>query len=410
MRLKNLEYVRDNIFPIVHSLHMLLRLVTATFIFRLWCAVAIYCLTLSCFAYGQNTLPREQTPKPVTNAKLRHLADSLQEQALKFCKNTDNYASAIPLQLEALHIWRDLADSTNIARALDVLSRGFAAIGDTDRARRYIDEALLLFDRQHTVRPYLTTLVYLALLEQASGRVSAAAAALERADAYIVLRHVQDSLLIPSSLYGQKAEFALRGGDYEAALRYNAISARLFALKKTNASATNQGANKCAEAVFLARVWCAQGRWSAALQLLSPVRADSTRAGLLKTSILLDWYQTAAKAFAGARRYDSAYVYECAARAIHDTLQSRTKAQTLANLQIRYDVERKDERFRALEREQQLQNRTVLFLVFGIALLLALLLLAAWAYRLKQRGERLLQERNRELRGFCKSAIESFND
>jgi signal transduction histidine kinase len=327
----------------------------------------------------------------------RERADSLQQQATRFYKFSSDYAQAIPLQLQALEIWQRLGDSVQIAGSFFMLARGFAAVGDTNRAKQYATDAKNFFARRENHRHFFSCIAFLAELEIARRANTTAFAFLVEADVYFVRHAIRDSSLLPASLYVQKATLAMQRGEYRQARLMNSIAGQLFNMFKNNHGAREQFNGKCAENVFAARISIAEQQSAKALRELRSMHYDSAQAGRLQLQTVLDWYQAAAAAFAGIRRYDSAYFYESAARFIADSLSNLSKMQMLANVQMRYDAERSNERLLALERENMLQTQARTYLMFAIALLTGLLVVSGVAYYLKRGSERLLQVQNAEL-------------
>jgi signal transduction histidine kinase len=348
------------------------------------CAL-MFSVECSCIAQAQSASPQ------------RARADSLQAQATRLYKFSPELARALALQLEALQLYRELGDSVQIAVSLQRLAQGFAAVSDTSSAKQYATEAYTLFAHQKAHRGFLSCVAFLAQLELAGRNPTAAAAFLRDAETYITRHAIRDSSLLPAALFIQRAELSFQLREYEQALAMSAAAERVFGLYQNNRGITAEMNGKCARSIFIARVYNAQARYGEALKVLASIRSDSAKAGRLRIALLFDWYQAAASTFAGARQYDSAYFYERAAHALADSLSNAAKLQTLANVQVRYDVERRNERLSVLERETALQNRARMYFVAGLVLLGSLLLVAGVAYRQKQRSERLLQERNVEL-------------
>ncbi|MCU0425846.1 MAG: HAMP domain-containing histidine kinase [Candidatus Kapabacteria bacterium] len=331
-------------------------------------------------------------------AGMRKRADSLQNQATALYKFSGDIVHSIPLWLESLSIWRKLNDSANTALALQVLASGFGSIGDTVRARQYAEESMLLCQQLSLWRNYLSALAGLvATLQSRNNRDSATLYPLFRRGEEVIRTYAVPDSLIPTSFYATKARYALQYRNFVAALLYNDTANRLFARHANNQNSKAFLRNACASKIFTAEVYLAEARYDEALKNIAPVRTDSAVCGQLPPALVLEWYEAAARAFAGMGRFDSAYIYKQAAHAVADTLQKRTNSQTLAYTQVQFDVERKEERLATLEQEKVLQRRTNALLLVGIVLLIALLLLAAWAYRQRRRNEALLRERNSAL-------------
>jgi signal transduction histidine kinase len=325
-------------------------------------------------------------------------ADSLQERVLVLIKKNNDYATAIPLQLEVLRLWREANDSAGIARALDVLARGFAVVGDTARALVYAEESLKILDKKQKIRHYLSTIAWLVELGIMMGKPdSLIAARLLRADEYIRTHTSTDSSVIPAAIFVHKAEFALRQRRFRDAQQNFELSKRYYVAHKINMTTKGKFILQMQEKILQARIYAAERRYGAALQALSGVREDSANIGSVRDVSVLGWYAISAEVFAGLGKFDSAFAYQRLAQSVQEAIYNASRSQTLTNAQVQFDVQRKEERLAALELEKSLQSRTTALLIVGIALLGALLVLAAWAYRQRQQSEALLRERNSTL-------------
>ena len=104
-----------------------------------------------------------------------------------------------------------------------------------------------------------------------------------------------------------------------------------------------------------------------------------------------------AEAYEGKGDKASAYSYLQQYINVHDSVYTEESNQSIAEMQTLYETEKKDKQIILLNKEKEVQRRTNIFLVVA-AVLTFLLGLILWnRYRLKQKTNRLLAEKNTEL-------------
>ena len=108
--------------------------------------------------------------------------------------------------------------------------------------------------------------------------------------------------------------------------------------------------------------------------------------------------------FGKTGRYKKALGHREMADALNDSLYREKTSQTLADMQTRYELDRKEQQIDALNQEKELQTLLVktyrarnYYLIGGILLALAMLSVLFFQLRSKQRAYKKLVEKNREI-------------
>ena len=120
--------------------------------------------------------------------------------------------------------------------------------------------------------------------------------------------------------------------------------------------------------------------------------------------IIRNGYEKKAILYKKMNDYKSAFEYSSRARSIQDTIFSKESEESIAEMQTKYETEKKESENRLLKQENELnelkieENRKkTLYLFGGLALALLLLAVSFYAYRIKIKTNKILEQQNERI-------------
>jgi len=154
---------------------------------------------------------------------------------------------------------------------------------------------------------------------------------------------------------------------------------------------------------YLGKLYTRTGQYEKARACLAPIAADSGKA-LMPIALLQDTYYLLFQLDSATGNYISAIHHLQVFRTLNDSIFDDTRNQQIEELTLQYATEKKDRDLQRLNDQALLQQATlrqnnILRNAFGAGAILLILLLALVysRYRTKQRSNRLLQIRQKEI-------------
>jgi signal transduction histidine kinase len=121
-------------------------------------------------------------------------------------------------------------------------------------------------------------------------------------------------------------------------------------------------------------------------------------------SVVMICYQNLANMYASTGDYKNAYTYHLRYSELHDSLYTVESSQRIAEIQIRYETEKKEQENELLKQESKIQALQINkqqnirnFLIAFVMLFMGMAIAFYSRYLLKKRTNRLLEEKNRQL-------------
>lgn len=157
-----------------------------------------------------------------------------------------------------------------------------------------------------------------------------------------------------------------------------------------------------ASSLAIGKVLFAQQQFDRALEYLHRSRQLAEKTGAYQE--MNDSYFALADCYSQKGDYRRAYEFQLAGRTTGDSLFNQDRNQALANMQVRFETEKKEAQIYSLKQEKVLfagmhtkDQQVKVLLATGLALLLALALLIWNQLRLKQGANALLRKKNTEI-------------
>ncbi len=273
-----------------------------------------------------------------------------------------------------------------------------------DQARDYLDRALTIQRANGQKGAEASTLVTLGVLYGQMNRRDDAEKTYEKAlDAFRVAGDRGGEALALHNLglsYGERKDFPRARGALEASL----------AIRKEIGDQRGEAYSK----VSLGEAFVTSGRPTEALSILRDGLAQAIDLGA--GDVELEAHRSLARALEAAGRPAEALAELQSSVTLGEKLLNDSSQEKIAEMQTRFETERKEKEIRVLERDHQIQelrlNREVVLrrgLVGAVVLALALALALASRYQVKRAAEIALTEKNHQLE-IARAAIEVERD
>jgi len=301
----------------------------------------------------------------------------------------DTYSSlgktkeALSLALEGVRV-SETPDGAVDGTGYQAATKLYYLVGDYDKALLYLNKALALYTKDPTLIRYPGKLIDYGVVTYLD---------LHRpAEAMQLLHWAKRQAKIDLKFVGEAGNVFYELGRYDSAEYYYRSALGNYTLRK-NAAYT-----------YLARLQMRKGQYARARPLIDTVTADIRRPGISLRIQLIAWllrYQLDSIARNYPRAMDDMRYYNL----LRDSFINVAKNRQLAEIDVQYETEKKNQHIADLEQQTVLQatlqqatirhDRIVRNGLIGGAILLALLLILLFSrYRLRQRSNQLLNQVN----------------
>ena len=310
------------------------------------------------------------------------------------------YDEALEDLTTSLSIYSQLQDSAQMANALNDISIVYAMSGDDPKALEYFEETLTLFQKLGDDKGVSQLLNNIGVIHRSAGNLAKAK------DYFLESLQIKegrrDTSDLPRSYANLGSVFYDMGINREAWRYYQKADTLFRIIQDQQGIVSNLNA--------MARLSRSEGRLQVArayaVEGLRIAQANEAPLSIQKTSHLLAELSEQLNDYAAAYRYLELYTD------VKDSLFTEQQANHLDELKAQFDSEQQVNRIALLEKEKELQNAYLQqqklvqkVLLSGIILLLILLTIFIYAYRVNRRQKKLLtfqyheiQQQKEELR------------
>lgn len=295
----------------------------------------------------------------------------------------NDYKAALTLQYKALHIYERLGDSLSIYAVRGHMAIVYEYLGDTAKALSLLNQSLDYYERTNKQKEKAHAIIKLASLYHRQYHYDKALAYALRALTIVEKlgdpgKMAQTTNLLGTIYYGQK--------DWQTAILYFYKSKEL-GIDKRQIPYIDYN---------IAGSYESLGKRDSALALYQSVLADSNAANKLKTTVHLSLSDYSER----VQQYSTALTHYKEYKRLSDSVYSADKAQSLNELNVRYETEKNREVIRRLTSEQKVDSLRKL--TYLLALALTIVLGAIVIFLLRKRN-RMHKERLQQMAAELKS-------
>ena len=296
------------------------------------------------------------------------------------------YQQALNLHLANLREAEQAKDTFLLAQTSWEVGENYRLQQDGPTAEKYFRQALELYTRLGDRRGAYKSEYHVALGRDLQGHIAEATQVLAGLFKYHDILNSYDS----ANIYNDLGRGLIDIGEYDSAetvlLKALQIRQKLFDLSRT-AGTLNE----------LATLHLRQGNYAKVLEYdLQALPLAEESGNIYK---LIDITDKLNQAYYGLGKYKEAYDYLQKYQQYTDSLFNEQKARAVANVQTRYETEKKEQENQLLKQEKQLalatirrQNFLTISSIVGLILVSVIAFIAWRAYRIKQQA---VQEINR---------------
>ena len=296
----------------------------------------------------------------------------------------EEHRAALSAYFNALHLFESSGPDERIAAACANISNTYYTLLDMDQAGRYIKRAEQLYLQLQDSAQLVTIFNDKALIERRNGRLDAAIE-LHHLAMGPYCRFLDGPLLI-------KHLFHL-GSCYENSSKDSSL--HYYRLAETQAVETEDSS-------LLQVIWNNMGdiykekqQYNKALYYLEAALAldadygDSTMLGII--------YHNLADTYDSLHQYENAYRFSVRERAVNEALYNTAQSKFAKELSEKYESGKKDEQIASQQKENRLKSRNLLLLLAGLAMTIALAVIAVISYARKRRSNNMLLMQNERI-------------
>ena len=270
-------------------------------------------------------------------------------------------------------------------------------LGKMDKSMTLLEEALAMGKKYDDPKYIMFTLNNMGLVqidrEEYSQAIETYSEALELG------QKTNDSIGIVST-YNNMGLIMEKLGNKRKALSYYLLSLQIGKRLDYSVSISNACSN-------LGRLYNELNQPDSAL-FFTLMGIDEAKASGTKT-YLLNNYETIYHVYEKMGRFENALEFHKNYVAIKDSIFNTEKSRQIAEMEAKYETEKKEKENRILRQDIEIQQRTTLLLIVSLAALLVVAVLLFYFYRLKNKAlkqKTILYEQERKLQELEKSRLE----
>lgn len=330
------------------------------------------------------------------------------ENNVAFCLNSigliyrrlNDYSKALEFVLKAGEIWNKLGDKENLATVFNNSGIIHRAMGNLDTALEHLNEGLSLYDEANDSKGVVLLKSNIASIYNQQGKSAEALEmfkkVLAQEEPWGEKKHISITLLNIALCYKDQ-------GDFQRALIYLERAKKLKEEIKEYFGIAGILVELGAINRQLGNREKAYRRLDQALKLAAKIQAPE---------IVCEANKELSTLFEEQKDFPNALAYHKKFKEVNDTLFNENNSKSMAEMQARFDMERKekeifllkkDKHIRQLELKQQKNLKNLFILVSVLILILAFVIYTRFRFKVKvTRGIReklagLVEERTREL-------------
>ncbi|MCW3105060.1 MAG: hypothetical protein JWO09_3500 [Bacteroidetes bacterium] len=317
---------------------------------------------------------------------------------------TGDLPVALSYQFRSLKLREELKDEEGMAKNYSAIGNIYDSQSNFALTVFYHTKALKIWDKLHN-------------------RAGVAASYINIGNAYwdkqndsMALRQYERSLAIYDSLHDEAGASTCNMNigmiydklkKYEKAMEYTFKALEVKKRIRDNSSISTCYINLAGSLLYLNRKAEAMEYLGKALEIC---KASNRKEGMKAV------YGTMAKVYADQNDYRQAFKYQQLYGEIKDSLFKEGSAKEMAEMQTKYESEKKQKEIELLTKDSQIQalelNKNKLWMIVLLVVILLVIVLAALfynRYKLKQRANQLLEHRNSEITLQKKEITDSIN-
>jgi signal transduction histidine kinase len=337
--------------------------------------------------------------------------DSLSETNIKFLmfrgvlnEDKGNYEKALADYMKALHIAQSTKDSASVTDNLVNIGAFYFNIGKYQKSIEYYKQALGYFDHTGKAESLQACISY-RTMGIACERIGKKQSGIAYANKAISIAKKLKITRLLVFCYSGIATIYLEIKDYPQAEEYYQICKNL--LKNTDLKF-----NKLSIYGQLGLVNFDQKKYRMAKHYFELAHSIAMEVG--RKSSIASSYRDLAKSEAALGNFVRAYRYQQVYSAYHDSINAETSDKNIAEMEARYQSEKKQQEIALLDARnhtQQLELKNQKWVVYSLLAGFALILIIAgllWkSYRTKQEVNKALNEKNEELNTLVEQVSEN---
>lgn len=307
-------------------------------------------------------------------------------------RDEDNQADALTDMFAALALYRQISDHVQIANALNDISIIYATSGDYEKSLEYFKQALDIFQQTGDEKGESYALNNIGLIYQ------------ELNDEKMAKQYFLESLKIKErrqDIYGISRGYTNLGSiaenheQWEESLHYYFKADSLF-------EQTNDIKAQAGNLVSIARVVSSQGKLKESIRysMLALEKAKEVKS----LSSMLAAYRQLARAEETQGNFKASLEYQKWYNQIADSLNNENHRANLDELKTKFNFEEQERKIALLNKEQELHDAVVArknvityALTGGMALMILVVGLLYYAYRMLAQKNKVIETRNDEL-------------
>ncbi|MDA9563867.1 tetratricopeptide repeat protein [Flavobacteriales bacterium] len=340
-------------------------------------------------------LNRQHNPNKNTRGDLsqKTLASSFNNLGM-IAANQGSYDNALSYYLQALSLWKTEIEQAN---TLGNIGNLFRRQKKYDDALTYYQQALDIRKRVDDKSGVMSSLNNIGILYAIQGDMDSALDNFLKA--LYTARELNDKRRIAAAL-GNIGQVYQSIDNDEKALEYLIESVAVAKEMGNLQSVANT-------LIGIGELYAKQNDWNRAIN--SQLQGINIAEGAGLKPILQEAYQAVSNNYKLIKDYQHAYEYQSKMIAIKDTLFDEKNAEAMAEMQTKYETEKKEQENELLKTEKQIHEDRNKFLAAGILFVLVALGLVLYQFRLKRKANEKLLVKNKIIRDKNKTIVDSIN-
>jgi len=297
-----------------------------------------------------------------------------------------DYDRSLEHYSRVLEIRKSIGGRMEIAKGYNNLGTVYFATGRYEEALRYFTESLAMYEELGDEKLVASSLSNIGELYFKWERFDEALEALERAMA--IEERIDDKSGLALCLHNIGMVYSARDRHGEALESYR----RSLAVREELGD--RQGSAFCR--LNIGKTYARLGEYGRSLRFLNEALALASEIGAKE--LQRDVYQGLSETYEHTGDFERAMESYKLYKQANDTLFDEETSRRLAEMQARYEVEKKDREIEVLRQNEQIKKTQRNAALVGAILLLCLILLLYNRYRLKVRANQEIRKRNEALK------------
>jgi signal transduction histidine kinase/Tfp pilus assembly protein PilF len=295
------------------------------------------------------------------------------------------YDSALEYYYRSLKIQESLGDEEGVAKAYNNLGNVYDATEEFEESLRYYGEAIRLYEKLDLQPLVASTLSNIGLAQVGLGRYDEALASMARA--LEIEEELGDRTGMGYSLNHMGTVYEALGDDRAARDSYERALALRIAIGDRKGEADTRK--------NIGSIHAQTGDLERAVRYLDEALAVASEINVRE--IMRDTHLSLSEVYEQAGRHEQALEHYKQFKEINDGIFNESSSRKMAELQTRYEVEKKDRQIENLERKREAQRVIRNIILVTLVLAIIILFLLYRGYRLKVHANREIEGKNRAL-------------